>query len=165
MTIGHSWGKAGGFLAGLALHYQQGKHLFTARFQGTIDAERSIFFFPISSRSSMEEYGLLYGRRILWNDASLSISLGLSHNRLLEKRKDQNNISYNAITNAVGVPFDIVLNVFNREKERYRILFLIPVGPPTGFSRSIGLKLTGNISRLPYLGIGLTYGWGWHKKY
>jgi len=55
---------------------------------------------------------------------------------------------------------------FKKEKKRFRAYYgLIPIGKPTSFGRSFGFKLYGNIGKLSYVGIGINYGFGWHKRY
>ncbi len=170
MLIGHSWMKAGGFTVGAGLHYQKNQHLFNIRFTGTVKLE-SGFLSPIipipfvDEKSSLEEFSLLYGWRIINGGMSHSYSFGISHNKFREVVFDDFNREYTKTTKYMGVPFEANIKWFNNEKKRYRIYYLIPVGKPTGFSRSIGARFYGNISKNSYFGLGMIYGFGFHKMY
>jgi hypothetical protein len=58
------------------------------------------------------------------------------------------------------------MSFFKTKKERFRIFYgLIPVGEPTSFGRAFGFRLYANIAKNSYVGLGLTFGLGWHKIY
>jgi hypothetical protein len=42
---------------------------------------------------------------------------------------------------------------------------ILPVGKPTGLGQGVGIKAFGNISRNSYLGLALSCGIGYFKKY
>ena len=65
----------------------------------------------------------------------------------------------------IGFPFEINVKWFKAEKEKLKLFAIIPIGKPTGFSSSMGVKLFGNISKKSYVGIGLTFGLGYYKNY
>ncbi|HEY1023393.1 MAG TPA: hypothetical protein VGE06_13830, partial [Flavisolibacter sp.] len=84
MLLGHTGGEAGGFSGGASLRYQQNKSLFTLRFTGTMRLHAKIAspLLPIplfENRSSLDEFGLLYGRRFIRNGRAVSFSAGISH--------------------------------------------------------------------------------------
>ena len=58
------------------------------------------------------------------------------------------------------------MSFFKSKKERFRIFYgLIPVGEPISFGKSFGFKLSANIAKKSYIGLGLTFALGWHKIY
>lgn len=147
-------------------NYQSKMNLFTFRFAQTaiLQANSVDDIFSIDPKVQNDEYAFLYGRRWIEEGQSMSVSLGLSYNTF----KDDFNFSTNrhaSITNHFGIPFEANIRWFKSEKRRYRLLEVFPVGPPTGFGRSIGFKLFGNISKQSYIGIGLVYGLGYHRYY
>lgn len=161
---GHAYGAAGGFTAGVAAHYQTSGHLFSLKYAGTLRSRGVIVIFPVIE-SSLDELGIMYGRRWIWEASSLSISAGISHNWFAEQFKSSpNNVGY-VNSRSAGIPFEASLKFFKKNRTRYKAFLLIPVGPPTAFGRSIGFKVIGNFARNGYLGFGISLGWGFHKKY
>ena len=158
----------GGLLLGTSANYQWKKSLFTARFTGITKIETDIIHplvpFPIFKlKEQYNEPALLYGYRYINNGLSLSASAGISYNHR-KKYSSTDNLDLEHY-DYVGMPFELNLKWFNSTKRRFRILYIIPVSRPTGFSRSIGFKVIGNVSRFSYIGAGLTYGLGYHKLY
>lgn len=116
-------------------------------------------------REVQYEYGFLYGKRWTYGNYSLSGSVGISHfNRFYyENIQDEEKLHETYF----GVPFEFNLKFFKARKQRFRAYYgLIPIGKKkVSFGRSVGFKLTGNIAKHSNLGIGINYGFGWHKKY
>lgn len=170
ITLGYAGGSSNGLATGLNLNYQIDNHLITARYMNVVEFKTDWFFyFPIAS-STIEEaddYGLLYGRRKTYGNYSLSYSAGVSYmkTRELIAEDDENDIRVYSTDSGVGLPFEFNIKWFNSQKERYRIYGIIPVGKPISFSRSIGFKFFGTVSKSTFMGLGITYGFGWHKNY
>lgn len=169
--IGGSGGKATGITFGFDLNYQINKDLITFRSIYILDKNKEVGFeailiFPIfHGGDSMNEFALLYGKRYVFDGSALSISVGVSTN-LIKKKIVQNDENITFRDSYVGIPFEVNFNIFKKEKRRFRIVYgLIPVGKPTAFGRSIGIKFFGNIGEFNYFGLGINTGLGWHKKY
>lgn len=164
--VGGAGGEASGFLLGAEINYQQKKNLFSLRYTGTLAMGFSyaslglaVLPFPVQ-KSKQEEVAALYGRRLIREGHSLSFSVGPAYNRYtFYGNEDQEQ------TNAVGVAFETNILWFKKEKRRYRIYGIIPVGNPTALGHSYGFKLSGNISQTWYTGVSFIFGWGWHKTY
>jgi hypothetical protein len=170
MLIGHSWMKAGGFTGGAALHYQNNQHLLSIRFTGTVKLKGGFLspYIPIpfvDEKSNLEEFSFLYGWRFITGGMSHSYSIGISNNKFREVVVDSFNRKFTETTKYIGIPFEANIKWFNSEKKRYKIYYLIPVGKPIAFGRSIGLRLGGNISKNSFIGLGIIYGFGFHKIY
>ena len=109
------------------------------------------------------EYSLLSGKRYTLDKNSYSFLIGLSYNNVGYFLK---NAPFSSKENFLGFPFEIGVKFFKNKKKPFGLFDgLISIGKPTGFSNSIGFKLYGNLSKESYLGLGLTFGLGWHKKY
>jgi hypothetical protein len=169
--FGSSSGKAPGLTAGVALNYQFHRNLLTARYLANTDLQLGavgvgIILLPtIRERGNLEEFSFLYGRRWIAEGHSLSLSLGLSYNTYTTKFRDPANNRFINESFYWGVPFEANVKWFKRSRERYRIYGLIPVGQPTGFGQSFGIKVFGNVSHRSFYGVGLVMGFGFHKKY
>lgn len=169
--FGRSSGKAGGLTLGLNVNYQVKKILLTSRFTGTTRVQVGFLspFLPIpyfEPKSDMEEFAILFGRRITKERHSFSFSLGISRNEFTEISKDANNQFIKNRHRFWGLPFEANVKLFKGEKKRYKIYGLIPTGQrPVAFGRSIGLKLLANFSENTIAGMGITYGLGTHKTY
>lgn len=167
--VGGAFGNAGGLAAGLGLNYQVDRHLITARILGTVKFGADFLdpWIPLpifNVKNSMGKVALLYGLREIEDNYAYSFSLGVSYNGYFQNydKYVDNTINYDYF----GVPFEANIKWFKREKKPYRIIYgLIPIGPPTGFGRSIGFKIFGNISKQSYVGAGLSFGLGFHKVY
>ncbi|MFD1161519.1 MULTISPECIES: hypothetical protein [Hwangdonia] len=170
--IGGAGGEARGLSFVFDLNYQFNKDLITFRSLHLLDKNEdvnffeAIFIFPIyMGGDSMNEFSLLYGKRFIFDGSALSISAGVSQN-LRKFEETINNTKVSQRSSYIGIPFEVNFNSFKRVKKRYRIVYgLIPIGKPTSFGRSIGFKLFGNFGKFNYFGLGINFGWGWHKKY
>lgn len=166
--LGYAGGSSQGLASGINLNYQTDNHLLTLRYNNVTEFKTDFFLYiPIASHTieQVDDIGLLYGRRKIQDNFSYSYSAGIALVKKRELISEENDNFVYEKDQAVGVPFEFSIKWFNREKERYRIYCLIPVGKPISFSRSIGFKFFGNVSKTTYMGLGLTYGFGWHKNY
>jgi len=161
-----------GLLLGGALKYQLKSNLLTVRYLAFIQFESDLIllspFIPIPiirEKINHKEIGILYGKRWIYEGSSLSFSGGISLNNYLNKMTNENNEIINIKNNYIGFPFEVNFKWFKSTKKRYRIFGIIPVGKPTSFGRNLGFKLVGNISKKSFVGLGLVYGFGVHKKY
>lgn len=173
MVIGFSNGSIKGLSGIASINYQYKNNFFTFRGLEIIDDKKvgSFLFIPfLVQEEKINEYALLYGKRFIYGNHSLSYSLGVAYidrEYLLDDLStvsNYNNLNY-AKESFVGLPFELNVKWFNSKKERYRIYELIPVGSPVGFANSIGFKFYGAIAKQSYIGIGISFGLGWHKKY
>lgn len=169
-TFGYTNGSIKGIAVGGSVNYQKKNNLYTFKAFSNFDYRDTNFIeiIPTSGTSRIiEEYSLLYGKRFVEEEFAYHFSGGISYNVYLEKERE--NIFDHLINvkdSYFGFPLEIGLSWFKSKKERFRVLYgLIPVGKPTGFGRSFGVKLYGNIAKKSYVGIGLSFGIGWHKKY
>lgn len=125
--------------------------------------------FPFFVRKeNVVEYALLYGKRYVYDGKAISFSAGFSINdrTFYEYFEEQNN--YNKIENInLGLPVEFNIKWFKANKKVFRAYYgIIPIGKrKVSFGRSVGFKLIGNFSKHTYLGLGFTYGLGWHKRY
>jgi hypothetical protein len=144
-----------------SLNYQNKNDLFTARILGYSKIKLYFIILPVTSELT-SEYAFMYGKRYIDLGESYSFSGGLA---ILQKKSYDNNLLISR-ENYFGFPFELNYRFFNKKRERFRIVYnLIPIGNPIAFGRSIGFKLYGNISKSSFVGIGLTLGLGYHKKY
>ena len=156
---------AAAFNFNFTANYQHKKSLYTLRYNYVADISVTfIFFFPVPTESqSINELGLLYGRRWLFEGGSLSVSGGASLNNY------KSNIIGGEVfenSNHIGFPFEINARLFKKKKGVYRAFYgLIPVGKPTAFGRGVGLKLSGNIANRGFISFGITFSLGAHKYY
>lgn len=168
---GYSGGSSQGWTGGLGLNFQHKKDLFTLRYLGLVDLKSEYVstspftVFPvISKEENINEIAVLYGKRYVFENKSLSFSIGISslkreYYTVSEDIKSLNRDAY------AGFPFEFNIKWFHANKERYRIYGFIPVGKPISFGRSIGFKIAGNISKTNFVGLSLSYGFGLHKVY
>lgn len=172
-VIGFSNGDIKGLTGLGSLNYQLKSNLFTFRTLEIIDNKKvgSFLFFPILvMEDRVNEYSFLYGRRFIYDNSSISYSLGFAYINREYLVDDLNTVSnYNDLNytkqSFVGLPFEFNIKWFNSNKERYRIYGLIPVGRPISFANSIGFKFYGTVAKKSYFGIGVSFGLGWHKLY
>jgi hypothetical protein len=170
--IGGAGGEANGLAFVFGLNYQINKDLITLRSayllaeNKNVNILEALLIIPIFiGGDSVNEFSLLYGKRFVFNGSALSISAGVSTN-LIKFKETINDEKIARRNSYIGIPFEINFNFFKKEKKRYRVVYgLIPVGKPTSFGKSIGLKVFGNFGEYNYFGIGLNTGIGWHKKY
>lgn len=113
-----------------------------------------------------QELALLYGKRFTFDNYSVSLSTGIS---IIRRDFFRENVTYfeEVTEEYYGVPFEINIKFFKSKKSRFRAYYgIIPIGKKRiSFGRSVGLKIIGNASKSGYVGFGVTYGFGWHKKY
>ena len=163
--LGYTNGSLRGLTGVFSLNYQNKNNLFTFRHLEIIKYDNIDFFFIIPynvETKRIREYAFLYGKRYIAEGTSYHFSGGFSYNTYQQKKDDDIIVSESFI----GFPVEAGISWFKDKKERFRVLYgLIPVGKPTGFGRSFGFKLYANIARRSYVGIGLTFGLGWHKIY
>lgn len=167
---GVAGGSSGGFFGGLNLNYQTKNSLYTARYTGVVNPRLTAVLFIIPAfvnNETISEYAFLFGKRYIYDNHSFSYSGGVSivnRNFLIDY---PNNLNLYESQNSFGFPFEVNIKWFKREKKRYRIYYgLISVGKrKVSFGQSIGFKLVGNISKTYFVGVGLNFGIGWHKKY
>ena len=169
--FGYAGGSAHGPTIGAELNYQQRKNVFSLRYiyQTRFNFDFAILGlvgFPIITNDlNINEISALYGYRTIKDGHSWSFSGGVSANIATYKTKNDGVISKDYETFA-GFPFEINIKWFKKEKKRFRAYYgLIPIGKPTSFGRSLGFKFYGNIGKVSYVGVGLNYGFGWHKVY
>lgn len=161
-SLGYVAGSLKGFNASFDLNYQSNKDLFTFKYGIILDIQDIgiVFYLPyLEINTATEQFSLLYGKRYIKGGFSYHFSGGISYNITDDLTIDK---KYNYF----GFPLEIGVYLFKSKKSRFRILSgLIPVGNPTGLGRSFGFKLHANIAKKSYIGFGLNYGFGWHKKY
>jgi hypothetical protein len=165
LGLGYTNGSLKGLTGVFSLNYQNKNNLFTFRHLEIVTYDNIDFFFIIPynvETRRIREYAVLYGKRYIENGTSYHFSGGFSYHTYQQK-KDNDIIASESF---IGFPLEAGMSWFTDKKQRFRILYgLIPVGKPTSFGRSIGFKLYANIARRTYVGIGLTFGLGWHKVY
>jgi len=161
----------GGIQFNSSLNFQHHKSLFTLRVVGiqsftVATAALSPFtVFPyFKDAGSLVEFSFLDGWRTVDGNHAFSISGGISYNDRVfidypNNKRQQTESRY------AGLPFEMNILWFKARKQKYHIYYLIPVGRPTGFGHSFGLKLSGNISQHSYVSFGTVFGWGFHKEY
>lgn len=158
-----------GLAFGANLNYQIGLHLFTARYLTHRDFYNKLIAEhadneDLNVRSHQDEWALLYGPRLNFERFSASLSAGISGSVVSIVSSDvQANLNYR--NRYIGVPYELNVKFFKKNKSRYRLYGLVPVGKPTSFGRSFGMKLFGNFSGQHYFGLGFSLGYGVHKFY
>jgi hypothetical protein len=158
-----------GLAFGANLNCQSGLHLFTARYLTHRNFYNKLIAVyadneNLNVRSQQDEWALLYGPRLDFERFSASFSAGISGSVVSIVSSDvQANLNYH--NRYIGIPYEFNVKFFKKKKSRYRLYGLVPVGKPTSFGRSIGMKLFGNFSGERYFGLGLTLGIGVHKLY
>lgn len=169
-NAGYAAGSSHGFMSGGSVNYQKKDKLFTIRATQLINTNLSIIspFLPLpyfDTRETIMEYGFLVGKRCIHDNKAWSFSVGIATLERKIKNMDQNNEDYFDTTNRIGFPFQVDINWFNSKKERYKLYGLIPITKNTSLGNSIGFKLIGNISKTSFIGLGLSFGIGYHKEY
>ncbi len=171
LGLGGTFGENLGLVTGFGIHYQQKKNLYSFRYiynpQYSYDVAVVAFTaFPIISvKNSLEEYAAMYCIRKINDGHSFSFSAGVSYNSFTSRLRDENNASYTTVEEYIGFPFEVNVKWFKKEKKRFKIYHVIPVGKPTAVGGSFGFKLVGNISKNSFIGVGIVYGLGMHKVY
>lgn len=168
IIIGYSNGSSKGVTSGGTLNYQRKNNLFSYRYLELSEnrKEGSFFFIPVLVEVEiLREQAIMYGRRFVDENTSYSFSAGIAYVGREFLIDDTNGVLKYNNTQSIGFPFELNIKWFNSKKERYRIYELIPVGKPTSFANSIGFKFYGNVSKTSFVGLGITFGLGWHKNY
>jgi hypothetical protein len=164
--LGLSRSSIEGFGGGLSLSFQNKNDLFTVKFASFIEIREVDLFiiFPVSSSSIVnDEFSLMYGKRYVEDGFAYHFSGGISYNSLRDK---DDNLNRDITVNYIGVPIEVGVSWFKSKKDRFRVFYgLIPVGKPTAFGRSFGVKMYANFTKRTCFGIGLSFGLGYHKKY
>lgn len=169
---GLAGGEAGGFWGSGLLSVQVKKILISARMTETERiGTRSVGLSPITaipafySKHRLEEGALLAGPRWIFGDKSLSVQAGISYNRFTQAYEENNRL-WKREHSYPGIPFQARFQFFNGIKKRYRLYQLLPLTrKPVALGNSIGFTLSGNIAQHTYVGLGLTLGFGFYKKY
>lgn len=165
VNLGYAYFSEHALSGGLSLNYQKKNNLFKFRFiQNEYIQKIKLFlnFIPIEKTSVIyNEHSILYGKRIMKDNHSIHFAIGVSYNYLEYVEKNHSILR----DYFWGVPLEIGFLSFNKNKEQYRVFGMIPVGKPTSFSRSAGLKIVANLAHQSYVGLNLTLGFGWYKKY
>ncbi len=163
--------KSGGLLTGFTFKNEVKGNLYAIRFlkrsKLRLGVASALIPVPyVKRKKTFKEIGLLYGRKWNFYDGSISISGGVSFNRYIDKMYLKKNQTTTHTSNNIGLPLEVNLKFFKGRKKRFRAFFgLIPMGKPTNFGRSIGVKLVANISKYNFIGLAVTYGFGNHKRY
>ena len=166
---------------GFVLNYHLNKNLYAARFISNNFEKRdgSDLSFVLPSfleitKTKINEIGLLFGKRFITKRNSFSFSLGASFNFYdSEFTKRVSSFLTNMETkeietyskNYFGLPFELNIRWSKKNKSKYRVLELIPIGKKTTLGNSLGIKIFGNLSENSLIGFGITLGIGTHKKY
>jgi hypothetical protein len=161
MNLGYVTGGLKGLYVSFDINYQLKNNLVTFKYTTITELKTGVFFFLpfVEINSATEQYSLLFGKRYVVDGFSYHFSGGISYNSTHDRKIDKR-------YNYFGFPIEIGTHWFHSKKKRFRVLYgLIPVGKPTGFGRSFGIKLHANIAKKSYVGLGLNFGLGWYKKY
>ncbi|NBL65005.1 hypothetical protein GV828_07310 [Flavobacterium sp. NST-5] len=165
----------GMWFSGVNLNYQFNKtDLLTAKYSFNQALQSRYVYlspfvtFPILEEQEIQnEWALLYGKRWIDKGFSYGVSAGISYvDRQYLDQNNENVFRYYK-ENYFGVAYEFNIKWFKKDKKRFRALYgIIPVTKrKVAFGRSVGFKLVGNFSRNNYIGLGMSYGFGWHKKY
>ncbi len=170
-AYGNTFNEFTGFDSGISVNYQQKNNLYTFRYNHVEEIKTEMV--PIGygaipvvvTDHFSDECALLYGKRYIFNDTAISFSGGPG--LYLYTQNLENNIgnTFEDTSSLFSFAYEITIKWFKGKKKPYRIYNIIPVSRPTSFGHSIGFKFVGNFSKYSYVGFGLSYGWGWHKKY
>lgn len=149
------------FMLGASFTYQYKNKIFSLRYVENNEMKTVFILIPVVVNKS-KEYAFLYGKRWIEHDMSYSFSAGLSTANYSVYERDEIISSEDYL----GVPFEINIKWFKSEKQRFGLLYgIIPIGNSTAFGRSYGFKIVGNLSKRSYVGIGVVFGLGVHKRY
>lgn len=165
---GYSNGVIKGLSGGATINYQHKKDFFTYRFLEVTEMRKdgSFFFIPVYTNVQIiRENAFMYGRRLVEGNMSYSYGAGISQINREYLIDETNNLLKYENEQFIGLPFEFNVKWFNSTKQKYRIYELIPVGQPTSFANSIGFKFYGSISKRSFVGLGITFGLGWHRVY
>jgi hypothetical protein len=160
-------GDMSGLQLNAGLNYQAGKNLFTLRANaiGGNFPEGGISTTVPRRVSDLYEYGILYGRRFINGGRSFSFSAGIAYDdrptSVTFKGVELRNFS----SRYPAIPFELNWLWFQKNKQPNPLSLLFPVEKTTGYSGSVGLRLSGNISKYSYVALGAVFGLGWHRQY
>ncbi|MCB0462288.1 MAG: hypothetical protein R2816_00775 [Flavobacteriaceae bacterium] len=144
-------GDINGFGYGLSGNYQNNKDLFSIRTNYIFEfSDIWATLFQNKEGTSINEYALLYGKRFVFNDSSLSISIGISSN-LWKYDAKENDTKVVKRKSYIGLPIEITGLGFDKKAEKMGIL--------------IGAKLFSNIGKASYVGIAINFSIGKHKRH
>ncbi len=124
---GYSGGKSDGWTGILSLNYQYKKNLFTARYLGLVDYhidpdQGFVIFFPNYRKAeTIDELSLLYGRRYIYGNKSISFSVGIGSVRQRKAINPEESDYIWEENRSLGVPFEFNIKWFKRRKEPIRI--------------------------------------------
>lgn len=166
--------KGGLWLLGYNINYElPNNNLLTARYAVLLGVYENyvlvnpLLILPFSVRKeTQQELALLYGKRWTNTNFSYSFSAGISYTN--RNYYDKVLDSYQEFKqDYFGFPFECNIKWFKPQKKIFRAYYgLIPIGKrKVSFGRSVGFKLIGNVTKNNYIGLSITYGFGWHKKY
>jgi len=161
-NFGYSYFSKDALYSGLSLNFQKRNDLLTFRFSRNDHIQEIgwIIVTPISQqRERYSEHSLLYGKRYIKDGRAFHFSGGISYNTL--EKRGENLVSK---TSFFGFPIGVGVHWFPSEAERFRLFGAIPVGKPTRFAGSTGIKLNANIAKTSYIGVAFTFGLGFHKN-
>ena len=169
VSIGGAIGQLDGLMINSSVNYQTKHHLFTLRGNYLLEVQagfiNDVLLIPVPERTiAAYEIGGLYGYRKEMNSFSYHIAAGVSYNHIKESL--QNDVLVFK-ENLIGVPYEIGFKLYKKKRRPLYLASFIPVevGPPTALSRSIGLKIIGNLAKRSYIGLGISWGFGFHKVY
>jgi hypothetical protein len=151
--FGYTFAGLRGIEGSYSLNYGYKHNLFTFRGLGTASYEdnpKDIFrLFPDQPTGSMSQYALLYGWRITGLPGhAFSLSAGISADSRRLYSYDNTNQQTHTVENYAGLPFEANYQWFTRR-----------------FGVSFGIKLTGDISKHDFIGIGVDMGLGFHNSH
>jgi hypothetical protein len=168
---GGTYGSA--LMLGYTLNYQLNRNdLLTFRSTAIAVGKREdvvigyVAFPAFLSKEVLDEYAFMYGKRWIDESFSVSISSGFTYvNRYYYEKTEGTYEKFH--DDYIGLPFDVSVKWFKSKKSRFRAYYgIIPIGKrKVAFGRSFGFKLTGTVARSSYFGIGISYGFGVHKRY
>lgn len=169
--FGGAFNEFSGFDAGVSANYQNENNLYTFRYNHIEEIKTKVIQIgygavPVfATDHTNDEYALLYGKRYIFNNTAVSFSGGPGLYSYTQNLEDNTGDIYEKTSSHISFAYEITIKWFKGKRKPYRIYNIIPVSKPTSFGHGIGFKLVGNFSKYSYIGFGLSYGWGWHKKY
>jgi hypothetical protein len=131
-----------GYHASFDINYQLKNNLVTFKYATITDLKIGVLLFvPFPKiNSATEQFSLLFGKRYVLDGFSYHFSGGISYNSSHDRKTDKRYHYF-------GFPIEIGTHWFHSKKKRFRIFYgLIPVGKPTEFGSSFGIKLHANIA-------------------
>ena len=164
--LGIAAGDNSGILLNLGINYQVKKSLLTIRANAIGDNFPEKIVGPGPRRfSDLYEIGGLYGRRFIKNGHSLSFSAGLAFDDRPVAISTAGQVQQKFENRYPAVPFEINMLWFRRNMQYNPLHRILKVNETWGYGGSIGVRLSGNVSRYSYVAIGVVAGLGVHKRY